>query len=303
MTFSRVALAGATGYLGRFTAHCLRRRGITTRVIVRDARTCGFDPDQFEIVQAQATHPEELRNALNGCDALISCLGITRQKDGLTYMDVDFGANVHLLREAERAGVHKMVYVSVLNGRQMRNLQICDAKERFVDSLQASSLDFTVIRPNGFFSDMKDFLQMAERGSVFLFGKGEQRLNPIHGADLAEVCVDALFGEKKEIEVGGPDILSHRDIAALACEAWGKKTRLICIPDWVRRFAVWFLRSFTSKRFYGPYEFFLSAMAADMIAPAYGRRHLADCYREEVRRSRIDSEEKRKEKQAGRSGL
>lgn len=85
-------------------------------------------------------------------DAVITTVGITRQKDGLTYMDVDYGANVNLLREAERAGVSRFIYVSVLNGNNMRHLKICNAKERFVDQLSLSDIDSCVIRPNGFFS-------------------------------------------------------------------------------------------------------------------------------------------------------
>ena len=65
------------------------------------------------------------------------------------------------------------------------------------------------MRPNGFFSDMKDFLNMAKAGRVYLFGDGVLKLNPIHGKDLAKVCVDKMIAGVKEETVGGVDILTQ----------------------------------------------------------------------------------------------
>ena len=66
---------------------------------------------------------------------VISTVGITRQKDGFTYMDVDYRENANLLSEAKRSGVKKFIYVSVLNGEKLSNLKICEAKEIFVTEL------------------------------------------------------------------------------------------------------------------------------------------------------------------------
>jgi uncharacterized protein YbjT (DUF2867 family) len=82
---------------------------------------------------------------------VISTVGITRQKDGLTYNDVDYQANVNLIDEAKKKGVKKFIYISVFNGQLLRHLKICEAKEKLVDYLKKSGLDFCIIRPNGFF--------------------------------------------------------------------------------------------------------------------------------------------------------
>ena len=117
---------------------------------------------------------------MQGVDVVISTVGITRQKDGLTYMAVDYRANLNLLNEARKAGVKKFIYVSVLNGEHLTQLKICEAKEKFVNTLMNSGMDYCVIRPNGFFSDMGDFLDMAKQGRVYLFGDGKKKMNPIH---------------------------------------------------------------------------------------------------------------------------
>jgi len=141
------------------------------------------------------------------------------------------------------------------------------------------------MRPNGFFSDMNDFLEMAKKGKVYLFGNGNYKLNPIHGADLAKVCVDKINSEAKEVTVGGPDILSQNELARLALKSWNKKINIIHLPDWIRKLAIWSLRTFTSSKTYGPIEFFLTLMAFDNIAEQYGSHRLQDFFLEEVKKN------------------
>ena len=278
-----ILLAGATGYLGNYIAKELISRNMDTKIIVRKpGKIIDMASKLTGIIQAEVTRPETIRGHFHGVDTVISTVGITRQKDGLTYMDVDYGANMNLLDEAKRAGVKKFIYVSVINGQLHRNLKLVEAKEAFVDQLKVSGLDYTIIRPNGFFSDMRDFLKMAEKGSVYIFGKGKKKFNPIHGADLAQVCVDAINSNKKEIVVGGPDILTHYEVAEMALLASGKPINIIHLPHWLRKSIIWIMRTFTSSKTYGPIEFFLTLMAEDAIAPRYGSHRLSHFFQNEM---------------------
>jgi uncharacterized protein YbjT (DUF2867 family) len=231
-----------------------------------------------QIIEAQATDSESLSGCCEGVDAVISTLGITRQKDGLTYMDVDYQANKNLLDEALKSGVKKFVYVSVLHGEDLTHLQICEAKERFVRELQDSGLDFCIIRPSGFFSDMKEFYQMAKSGRVYLFGDGKTKANPIHGADLARVCVDSVFWNEQVIEVGGKETLSQKDIAKIAFEVVNQPTKITFIPDWIRKLILRLASLFLRKAQYGTVEFFLNVMTIDMATNQYGNHTLRDFF-------------------------
>ena len=90
--------------------------------------------------------------------------------------------------------------------------------EEFVEELKSSGIDYAVLRPTGYFSDMGEFFEMARRGRVWLIGSGDNRVNPIHGADLAVACVDAVEGDASEIDVGGPQTFTWKEVAALAFE-------------------------------------------------------------------------------------
>ncbi|MCR9081456.1 MAG: SDR family oxidoreductase [Cyclobacteriaceae bacterium] len=278
----KIILAGATGYLGSFIAQELKDHGHDFLAFGRSEeklKKIGLTEKEFQVLDVTklATFPK-IEEPL---DTVISTVGITRQKDGLSYMDVDYGANLNLLEFAMRHRARKFIYVSVLNGEQMRHLKITAAKERFVDALKDSGLEFNIIRPNGFFSDMKDFLAMAKSGRVYLFGDGEYKLNPIHGLDLARVVIDSITSPQEEIEAGGPDIFTQNEIGQLALEAMGKEGKVVHLPDFLRKAALGMMRTFTSSKTYGPIEFFLSMMAQDNVAPRHGVHRLDAFFREE----------------------
>lgn len=275
---ANVLLAGATGYLGGYIAQELQKRGYFYKVIVRDKRKLNSGRFQAsDVIEAELTDPNSLAGCCQGIDIVISTVGITRQKDGLTYMDVDYQANMNVLNEARKSGVKKFIYVSVLNGQKLRELKICDAKEMFVDQLKRSGMDFCIVRPNGFFVDMSEFFHMAKKGRVFLFGDGELRSNPIHGEDLAVFCVDQIDrpdSSDRELDIGGPEILSQNDIARRAFEVLGKEPKITHIPHLARKTLLKLLRISTSSKTYGPLEFFLTVMAIEMIAPKTGQSTL-----------------------------
>lgn len=282
---TNVLLAGATGYLGDYLLKELIKEKNQVVAIVRDAKKFkNIEENYLEIKEAEVTKPETLIEVCKGIDTVISTVGITRQKDGLTYMDVDYQANINLLKEAKRSGVKHFVYISAINGDKYRYLKIFEAKEKFVDALKTSGLNYTIVRPNGFFSDMKDFLQMAKSGRVYLFGSGSQKFNPIHGEDLAKVIVSHLEITVKELTVGGPDILTLNQISKLALQSFNKPIKIVHFPDRLRRFTIWFLRTFTSVKTYGPIEFFLTLMAEDNVAPTYGNIHLNEFYNQEAKK-------------------
>ncbi len=274
MQKDKVLLAGATGYLGRYLASELNAQQYPARLIVRNKAKTDFNINKFEVIEAEVTKPETLADSFRDIDIVISSVGITKQKDGLTYMDVDYQANKNLLDLAVKNGVRKFIYVGVLNGKKLTDLKMVAAKEKFVDALEKSGIDYCVIRPNGFFSDMSEFFNMGKKGAVSLFGTGEYKSNPIHGEDLARFCVESINRKEKELEVGGPEILTHNEIAQMVFDILGKKPKVRYLPNLIRKFAIWGIRTFTSVKTYGPVEFFMTVLAMDMIAPKYGKHTL-----------------------------
>ncbi len=276
----KVLVAGATGYLGRYLVQALHLKGYSVRALARNPEKLDDLRDFLDnIFEAEVTKPETLSGVCKNIDIVISSIGITRQKDGLNYMDVDYQANKNLLQEAISSGVKKFIYISVLNGRLFRELKMIEAKERFADELISSGMDYSIIRPNGFFSDMTEVLNMARQGKVYLFGNGHYRSNPIHGQDLADFVVTKMDSEEVELDVGGPDILTQDEVASMAFQALGKKGKIIHLSPWIRDISLRLVRLFTGQKTYGPIEFFMTVMTYNMIAPQVGNHYLSDYFK------------------------
>ena len=130
MKHTNILLPGATGYLGSYVLNGLIENQNQVLAIVRNPNKLKNNNENFlEVKQAEVTKPDTLRDICKGIDTVISTIGITRQKDGLTYMDVDYQANMNLLEEAKKADVKHFVYVSAISGDKYTHLKIFEAKE------------------------------------------------------------------------------------------------------------------------------------------------------------------------------
>ncbi|OEU62803.1 MAG: hypothetical protein BBJ57_00080 [Desulfobacterales bacterium PC51MH44] len=280
----QVLVAGATGYLGGFVSKEFKSRGCFVRALARSPQKLSYMKDELdEIVKGEVTEPESIKDICNGIDVVFSSIGMTKQKGKLTFKDVDYQGNMNLLEVAKRADIKKFIYVSVFNGPNLLHLDIVKAHEDFVDVLKASGMNFAVLRPTGYFSDMGEFFNMAKKGRVYLFGSGNNEINPIHGADLAVTCADAMKGENQEIDVGGPEILTWREIGKLALEAQGKPVKISSIPIWVMKFIIAVTKIF-NKHQGELLAFFTTMGTSDVVAPATGTQTLKACYEEYAQR-------------------
>ena len=288
MSSRKVLVAGASGYLGRYVVKEFTERGYPVRALVRNrekiaSKGPNLEPQVLDKIDeyfiGDAVDLVSLKDSCKGIDIVFSCMGLTKPQQGVTSEQVDHLGNKALLDDALAHGVGKFIYISVFNADKMIEVEMVSAHERFVDDLKASGIDYAVIRPTAFFSDMGMFFNMARSGHMFLFGDGANRFNPIHGADLAKVCVDAAENEKRDIDVGGPEIFTYDETNLMAFEALGKNPWITHVPLWVGD-AVLFVTGLLNKPLAGVLGFALSVSRIDNVAPATGTRKLADFFRE-----------------------
>jgi len=276
-----VLVAGATGYVGRFAARAFGERGYRVRALTRSAerlrRPGPFtapaldDDDVDEVFVGELTDPSTLEGLMNGVDIVFSSVGISRQRDGLTFDQVDYECNHTLIGLAEQAAVKRFVYVSMqgADAPPIADLAITRAHERVVEELRASPLDHRVVRPCGYFSDMGALLSMAQKGRCLLVGNGTNRMSPIHGRDLAEVCVDTAEGDDIEVEAGGPEIMTQREAAELAFDVVGRPAKIHVVPLWMAGGMAKAVR-LLSKQFGDLAEFIVVAGEVDGVGPPRG---------------------------------
>jgi len=282
---AKILVAGASGQLGKHVARELKLRGYAVRAIARDAgklASLGIE----EAVTADLTKPETMRGVCDGVDAVISCAGASMNindfKDRQSFYEVDYQGNLHLLNEARKANVDKFVYVSLAGAENLRQTEYADAHEKFVEALRASEVKNVVIRPTGFFGFNLELLKFAAKGRGLVVGKGHCKTNPIHEADVATACVDALESETSDIPAGGPEIFTRRETVEMAFAALNRKPSIVSIPPGLFKLMVAPLKLF-NRRIYALMDFGIAVTQVDSIAPVVGSRNLRRYFEEAVK--------------------
>jgi uncharacterized protein YbjT (DUF2867 family) len=114
---------------------------------------------------------------------------------------------------------------------------------------------------------------------VWLIGDGTAQVNPIHGADLAAACADAVVGGAEEIDVGGPEVMTWNEAAAAAFEALGRPPKITHVPERLMWAVVRVVRLL--NRHQGELLAFFTTMATtDVVAPPTGVHTLEAHFRE-----------------------
>jgi uncharacterized protein YbjT (DUF2867 family) len=288
MTTATAVIAGATGYIGKFAVIAFKEAGYRVRAITRDEGRLAA-PGPFhapgvreycdEVVVAEVTKPETLKGVLDDAELVFSCVGISRQRDMLSFEQVDYQANRNLIDAAESAGVKKFIYVSMWGPEVIADLAITRAHERVVEDLAKSPLEYAVVRPSGYFSDMGALMDMAKRGRSFIVGPGNNRFNPVHGADVARVAVESVTSDVIDHGVGGPDVYTQTESARLAFEVLGKPAKLTHIPIWLARAGVRCI-GLLSTQFGDLADFIVTAGEIDGVAPQNGKHSLREHFEE-----------------------
>ena len=277
-----VLVAGATGYLGRYVVAELHNRGHLIRAVARDrdrARRQGpwgspsLDGLVDEWALGSVTDPRFTRDLAADVEHVVSALGVTRQK--ADPWQIDNLANLAILNSAlKHAG--SFTYINALGGDRCP-ARLTRAKSAFSQTLSVAEISSQIINPPAYFSDMMEVLAMARRGLVTVL-RPTARINPIHGADLAAYVVDRMEeGRTGTWDVGGPDVLSWRELAHLAFDAVGKRSRVLTVPAWALPPALR-LTGLFSPRLADTARFMAWNMTRDCVAPTTGTHHLADFY-------------------------
>ncbi len=279
----KVLVAGGTGYIGGGVLEVLQQQGFWVRALCRDPSRLRQPSQCSDIFVGHATRPETLEGLCQGIDVVFSSIGTRSFRRKPTIWEVDYQANINLLEIAKRAGVKHFIFVSVILGPEMARLSpIAQAREKVVQMIRESGLDYTIFAPTGFFNDMAEFFSAAQkRETLRLFGDGRGRINPLSALDFGEVVARAIVEPdwKNTVRaVGGCETFTHRQIAELAFQTLGKKPHIQTLPAWVISLIAASIRPFHYNA-YALLKFFeFIARTEDATGKPIGWRRLEDFF-------------------------
>jgi uncharacterized protein YbjT (DUF2867 family) len=213
-------ILGGTGTVGSGVLSELLERGEGgLRVMTRSAERAGDLPDGVEGVVADLTDPLTLEGAFDGVERLflLNTVSMTELHEGLTALE-----------EARRAGVGKIVYLSVQNPENGPHVPHFASKLAVERAIRESGIAHVFIQPNNFFQNdfwLKDAI--LEYG-VYPQPIGDRGIHRVDVRDVAEACAIALTSsdfDGRAVPLVGPELLSGPTCARAWSEALGREIR------------------------------------------------------------------------------
>ncbi len=206
-------VTGATGGIGRRVVRLLRERETPVRAFVRlTSRYSELEHRGAELFIGDLQQEKDIQKACQGVQYIISAHG--SDSDALA---LDYRANIELIDQAKTSGVQHFIFISVLGAdRGYEDAPVFKAKWAVERYLQASGLNYTILRPAGLASNL---LPLAERfrqtGIYLLIGDPKNRTSIVSTDDVARIAVASVTVEGAQnqiLPVGGPEILQRLDI-------------------------------------------------------------------------------------------
>ncbi|MFM1799295.1 MAG: hypothetical protein RLZZ117_1573 [Cyanobacteriota bacterium] len=190
---SQLAVSGASGKTGWRVVQEALARGWTVRALLRPGSMVPEGLAGAEIVRLNLGEAPALRQALEGCDALVIATGARPSIDLFGPMKVDALAIRSQIEACQAAGLKRVVLVSSLcSGRWFHPLNLFGLilvwKRLGERWLEESGLRWTVIRPGG----LREAEDTADQEGVVFTGPDMQDSQSIPRRLVARVCLDAL---------------------------------------------------------------------------------------------------------------
>ncbi|MCC5899075.1 MAG: SDR family oxidoreductase [Phormidium sp. BM_Day4_Bin.17] len=225
-------VTGATGSVGKRIVRRLRDRDLPVRAFVRlSSNYAELEQRGAEIFIGDLAQERDIRKACRDVRYIISAHG----SDSGKAQAIDYRANIDLMDFGQENRIEHFVYVSVLGtDRGYQDSPVFKAKREVENTLQKSDLNYTILRPSGFASNL---LPLAERfrdtGIYFAIGDLKNRSSILSPDDLAEIAIQSPQQEAARNQifaVGGPEILNREDIPKIFGQVFQKDPFVVNLP-------------------------------------------------------------------------
>ena len=237
-----VTVFGGSGFIGRHVVRALAKRDYRIRVAVRRPELAGhLQPlgrvGQIHAVQANLRYPASVAAAMRDSHAAINLVGILAE-GGAQRFDAVQGLGAGAVAQAVRDAGARMVHVSAIGANENSTSRYARSKAAGEAAVLDAVPSATIFRPSVVFGPEDQFLNrfaaLARMSPMLpLIGGGLTRLQPVYVGDVATAVADAVDRKTRDgstYELGGPEILTMREIMEIILRVIERKRMLVSLP-------------------------------------------------------------------------
>lgn len=246
----KIVVAGGTGFLGRHISKALLEAGHDVTVLSRSPDKVAGIPELAgaSAVPGDVTDAASLPTAVAGADAVVGCVQFPNHpvevpRKGLTYDRYDRLGTENLVTASVAAGVKRYAYLSGAGADVTSDKTWYRAKGFAERALIDSGLEYAIVRPSWAYGPedraLNRFAQIASFSPVVpQLGVRPQRVMPVSSEDIA-LAFRRIFevddAWNRIYEIGGPDVMTMKDIIATLLDVQGRKRLIVPVPAWLAK--------------------------------------------------------------------
>lgn len=237
----RVAVVfGGSGFIGRHLVRRLAADGWIVRVAVRRPEHALFlkpmgEAGQVVLAPVDVTNPDMVESAVHDADAVFNLIGILYQRGKRTFqrMHVDVAASI--AAAAVRAGAQRLVHVSAIGASADSTAAYARTKAAGEKAVFAAFPQATVLRPSVVFGPEDQFFNRFASMARFMpfLPVFDTKFQPVYVGDVADAMMAVLADAEapgKTYELGGPRVISFREVMELVVAETGRHRPLVPVP-------------------------------------------------------------------------
>jgi len=249
-----VTVFGGSGFLGRSVVRALCKRDYRIRVAVRRPELTGYlQPlgrvGQIHAVQANLRYPASVEAAMRDSQVAINLVGILAPGGEQTFDAVQAAGAGTVAKAAAAAGA-RMVHVSAIGADENSASHYARSKAAGEKAVLAAVPTATIFRPSVVFGPEDQFTNRfaglaCMSPALPLIGGGLTKLQPVYVGDVATAIADAVDGGAKQgtvYELGGPEVLTMREIMATILSIIERRRTLVSLPFGLAKLQALFLQ-------------------------------------------------------------
>jgi uncharacterized protein YbjT (DUF2867 family) len=238
-----VTVFGGAGFIGTQAVQALARRGFRVRVAVRRPDLAGHvrplgAVGQVMPIQANIRNADSVARAIRGAGIVINLVGIGFERGRQRFRAVHAMGARNVAEAAKALGVKQLVHLSAIGADVQSASDYAKSKGLGEAEVLAAFPSAVIVRPSIVFGPGDGFFNrygmLARLLPILPVIGGKTKFQPIYVGDLAEAIAKAAEGAVQGgriYELGGPDIITHRQVIERVLAETGRSNPLLPLPS------------------------------------------------------------------------